>query len=151
MAKTSAMDPMTIAPTLGTNYPEEFAALCAGRVKRKVGDALGLTHFGVNIVKLTPGSGSAHRHWHSGSDEFVYIIDGEATLITDAGEQVLGPGMVAGFPANSGDGHHLVNKSDTDVLYLEMGDRPSLDNVDYPDIDMLVRDGKFVHKDGTPY
>ena len=72
-------------------------------------------------------------------------------LVTDAGEQILGPGMVAGFPGNNGDGHHLVNKSDADVIYLEVGDRPLQDDIDYPDVDMLLRNGKLVHRDGTPY
>ena len=125
--------------------------MCIGREKRKIGDALGLNKFGVNLVTLKPGAASSQRHWHSHSDEFVYILEGEVTMISDAGEEILGPGMTAGFPANNGDGHHLVNKSGADVLYLEVGDRPPKDDADYPDVDMLVRDGKLVHKDGTPY
>ncbi|MED6308419.1 MAG: cupin domain-containing protein [Pseudomonadota bacterium] len=134
-----------------TIYPEEFKEMCIDRGKRKIGDALGLNNFGVNLVTLKLGAASAQRHWHSHSDEFVYILKGEATLITNAGEQVLGVGMVAGFPANEADGHYLVNKTEADVLYLEIGDRPPKDDVDYQDIDMLPRDGKHVHKDGTPY
>ncbi len=151
MADTKTLDPMTVDAGLTTIYPEEFKAMCIGREKRKIGDVLGLNNFGVNLVTLKPGAASAQRHWHSHSDEFVYILEGEVTLITDAGEQVLGAGMVAGFPANDADGHHLVNKTESDVLYLEIGDRPPKDDVDYPDIDMLLRDGKLVHKDGTPY
>lgn len=151
MAENKTLDPMTVEAGLTTIYPEEFKAMCAGREKRKIGDVLGLNKFGVNLVTLKPGAGSSQRHWHSHSDEFVYILEGEVTLITDAGEEILGPGMVAGFPANNGDGHHLVNKSGSDVLYLEVGDRPPKDDADYPDVDMLVRDGKLVHKDGTPY
>ena len=151
MANSKSLDPMTVDANLTTMYPEEFKEMCIGREKRKIGDALGLNNFGVNLVTLKPGAASAQRHWHSHSDEFVYILKGEATLFTEAGEQVLGVGMVAGFPANEADGHHLVNETEADVLYLEIGDRPPKDDVDYPDIDMLLRDGTLVHKDGTPY
>ena len=149
--KPPAMDPVTIEPVIGTGYPPRFAEACAARAKRQVGDALGLKNFGVNLVTLPPGTASSQRHWHSHQDEFVYIVAGEATLVTDAGEQVLGPGMVAGFPAGRPDGHHLVNRTDVDVVYLEVGDRPPVDDVDYPDIDMLIRGGRLVHRDGTPY
>ena len=151
MANSKSLDPMTVDANLTTIYPEEFKEMCIGREKRKIGDVLGLNNFGVNLVTLKPGAASAQRHWHSNSDEFVYILKSEATLITDAGEQALCVGMVAGFPANEADGHHLVNETEADVLYLEIGDRPPKDDVDYPDIDMLLRDGKLVHKDGTPY
>lgn len=151
MSSNKILDPMSVEAALTTIYPEEFKAMCNGREKRKIGDVLGLNNFGVNLVTLKPGAASSQRHWHSHSDEFVYILDGEVTMISDAGEQILTPGMVAGFPANNGDGHHLVNKSGADVLYLEVGDRPPKDDADYPDIDMLLRDGKLVHKDGTPY
>ena len=151
MAENKSLDPMTVEASLTTIYPKKFKAMCIGREKRKIGDALGLNKFGVNLVTLKPGAASSQRHWHSHSDEFVYILEGEVTMISDAGEEILGPGMTAGFPANNGDGHHLVNKSGADVLYLEVGDRPLKDDADYPDVDMLVRDGKLVHKDGTPY
>ena len=146
-----AMDPMTVEPVVGTDYPPEFAEACAARSKRRIGNAVGLRNFGVNLVTLPPGTASSQRHWHSHQDELVYVVEGEATLVTDAGEQRLGPGMVAGFPAGRADGHHLVNRSDADVVYLEVGDRPPVDDVDYPDIDMLVRGRRFVHRDGTPY
>jgi len=145
------MDPATIESVIGTGYPPPFAADCAARRKRRVGDALGLRNFGVNLVTLPPGTASSQRHWHSHQDEFVYVVEGEATLITDAGERALGPGMVAGFPAGKADGHHLVNRSEADVIYLEVGDRPPVDDVDYPDIDMLIRGGRLVRRDGTPY
>lgn len=151
MAENKSLDPMTVEASLTTIYPKKFKAMCIGREKRKIGDALGLNKFGVNLETLKPGAASSQRHWHSHSDEFVYILEGEVTMISDAGEEILGPGMTAGFPANNGDGHHLVNKSGADVLYLEVGDRPPKDDADYPDVDMLVRDGKLVHKDGTPY
>ena len=146
-----ALDPAAAEVTRGTTYPPEFDAACAGRAKRRVGDALGLRAFGVNLVTLPPGTASSQRHWHSRQDEFVYVVEGEATLITDAGEQTLGPGMAAGFPAGKADGHHLVNRTEEEVVYLEVGDRPSVDDVDYPDIDMLRRGGRFVRRDGSPY
>lgn len=150
-----AMDPMELTPRTGSSYPEPFAAACAEREKRALGDAFGLNNFGVNLVRLPPGAASSQRHWHSRQDELVYVLEGEVVLVTDAGEQRLTAGMIAGFPANTADGHHLVNRSTRDVLYLEVGDRSEGDEVDYPDIDMLVRriDGKrrYVHKDGTPY
>lgn len=153
--KLPALDPATVELRTGTGYPAQFKPIVKGREKRVLGDALGLKNFGVNLTTLKPGAASAARHWHAKQDEFVYIVEGEPTLVTDAGEQVLGPGMAAGFPAGRADGHQLVNKSDRDVVYLEMGDRTALDEVDYPDIDLAVRwiDGeeKYVHKDGTPY
>ncbi len=153
--KPPALDPKTLPARTGSGYPEPFKAAVATREKRALGDALGLKNFGVNLTRLLPGMASAQRHWHTKQDEFVYIVEGEVVLVTDAGEQVLSAGMVAGFPAGAGDGHHLVNRSDKHALYLEVGDRTANDEVDYPDIDMAVRwiDGaeKYVHKDGTPY
>ena len=136
-------------------YPEEFAVHVAGRTKRPLGDVFGLTNFGVNLTRLAPGSMSALRHAHTRQDEFVYVLQGTPTLITDAGETLLRPGMCAGFKAGSGDAHHLVNQTDADVVFLEVGDRSSGDSADYPDDDIraLLVDGKwkFVHKDGRPY
>jgi uncharacterized cupin superfamily protein len=153
--KKPALDPATLSPKFGASYPERFKALCVAREKRALGDPLGLTNFGVNLVTLAPGSGSAERHWHSRQDELIYVLEGEITLITDAGEQVLSPGMAAGFPAGAADGHQLINKSDAEARYLEVGDRTEGDEVVYPDIDMLgsIVDGafKFTKKDGTPY
>ena len=150
-----ALDPETVEARTGTNYPDEFTAPVKDREKRALGDALGLKTFGVNLVRLRPGVMSSQRHWHSHEDEFVLVLEGELVLVTDAGEQTLGPGMAAGFPAGSGDGHHLINRTDVDAVYLEAGARTQGDEVDYPDIDMLVRfvDGerRYVHKDGTPY
>lgn len=154
-SKHDTIDPMAVEPSLGSSYPPEFAGVCEKREKRRLGDVFGLTNFGVNLVRLAPGSASAQRHWHSAQDEFVYILEGEATLVTDAGETVMGPGTMMGFPANQPDGHQLVNKSKREVLYLEIGDRSGGDEVDYPDIDLLMRfigdERRFVHKDGTPY
>ncbi|MGE0256602.1 MAG: cupin domain-containing protein [Alphaproteobacteria bacterium] len=150
-----AFDPMSIEGGVNTGYPEPFRALVAGRYKRRLGDAHGLTNFGVNMVTLAPGGRSAARHWHTRQDEFVYIVAGEITLVTDAGEQVLGPGMAACFPAGRQDAHVLVNNTATPAHYLEVGDRTDGDEVEYPDDDLARRmiDGKpaFCRKDGTPY
>ena len=150
-----ALDPATVTPRIGTDYPPPFDRLVAGRERRRLGDALGLKNFGVNLLRLPPGCASSQRHWHSRQDEFVYLVAGEVALVTDGGEQVLTAGMAAGFPAGKPDGHHLINRSATDALVLEVGDRPPGDEADYSDIDMLVRliDGKqrYVRKDGTPY
>ena len=153
--KAPALDPITVTPRTGSGYPEAFRAAVAGREKRALGDAAGLSHFGVNLVRLPPGAASAQRHWHTAEEEFVYVLEGEVELITDAGAQTLGPGMAAGFPAGRPDGHQLVNRSDRDVLYLEIGDRRPEDEVEYPDIDLrlVLPDAKetFVHKDGSPW
>lgn len=139
-----------------SNYPEPFASRMAGREKRPLGDLFGLKNFGVNLTRLPPGTVSSQRHAHSKQDEFIYIVSGEAVLVTDAGETRLTAGMCAGFAAGTGDGHHLQNRSLQDVLYLEVGDRTPGDAVIYPDDDLqavLGSDGKwsFSHKDGTPY
>jgi uncharacterized cupin superfamily protein len=150
-----ALDPATLEPRIGSGYPEPFASDVAAREKRALGDALGLKNFGVNMVHLSPGAMSSQRHWHSKQDEFLYVLEGELVLVTDGGEQTLSAGAVAGFPAGKSDGHHLINRSDSVAVYLEVGDRTEWDEVDYPDIDMLVRyvDGEeaYVKKDGTPY
>jgi uncharacterized cupin superfamily protein len=139
-----------------TNYPEPFASRVAGRDKRPLGDLFGLANFGVNLTRLAPGAVSALRHAHSRQDEFIYVLEGHPTLITDAGEERLEPGMCAGFKAGSGNAHHLVNRTHADVLYLEVGDRSAGDSASYPDDDIqaaLAPDGRwrFTHKDGTPY
>ena len=138
-----------------SNYPEPFFARVAGRIKRPLGDIFGLKNFGVNLTRLHPGSMSALRHSHEKQDEFVYILEGRPTLITDAGRTALRPGMCAGFQAGTGDGHHLVNETAEDVVYLEIGDRTPGESASYPDDDLALRtiDGRmrFSHKDGTPY
>jgi len=120
------------------------------------GHLFGLTNYGVNLVELSPGSWSAQRHWHTREDELIYVLSGELTLVSNEGEQILKPGMVAGFPAGVSNGHHLMNTGDSDALYLEIGDRIAEDEAFYPDVDLqLVADGKgghvFTHRDGTPY
>lgn len=138
-----------------SNYPEPFASRMKGREKRALGDAFGLASFGVNLTRLAPGAVSALRHSHSRQDEFIYVLQGQPTLRTDAGETLLAPGMCAGFKGGTGDAHQLVNLTSEDVLYLEVGDRAADDAVHYPDDDLqAVRvDGgwQFAHKDGTPW
>jgi uncharacterized cupin superfamily protein len=138
-----------------SNYPEPFFSRMAGRDKRPLGDLFGLVNFGVNLTRLKPGGSSALRHAHTKQDEFVYILAGEPTLITDAGRTALKSGMCAGFKAGTGNAHHLVNETGEEVVYLEIGDRTDGDAVTYPDDDLAVVtiDGRrrMAHKDGTPY
>jgi uncharacterized cupin superfamily protein len=140
----------------GTIYPSHLAKAVEGRDKTQLGNAFGLKNFGVNLTRLSPGAHSALRHAHTKQDEFVYILEGRPTLITDEGRTALSPGMCAGFPADTGNGHHLVNESTNDVLYLEIGDRTPGDAVFYPDDDIQLSagaDGKWIvtRKDGTPF
>jgi len=138
-----------------SNYPEPFASRMRGREKRPLGDVFGLASFGVNLTRLAPGAQSALRHAHTHQDEFVYILEGRPTLITDSGRSALAPGMCAGFKGGTGDAHHLVNESAEDVVYLEIGDRLPGDGAAYPDDDIEARkfEGgwRFTHKDGTLY
>lgn len=152
----AALESGAVPAVSRTNYPEQFRKHVAGRSKRRLGDAFGLRNFGVNLTTLKPGAMSALRHWHVKQDEFIYMLEGEAVLVTDAGEQVIRPGMFAGFPAGKKDGHHLVNRSDRDVVYLEIGDRLPGDAAEYPDLDMVTRqaaDGQWVYyrRNGEPY
>ena len=166
IAEETAMEPH-VSPTAvhapdvpprlkATNYPEPFASRVAGREKRVLGDLFGLTNFGVNLTRLRPGAISALRHAHSKQDEFIYVLEGHPVLVTNVGETKLEPGMCAGFRAGTGDAHHLVNCSEEDVLYLEVGDRTAGDNAVYPDDDLRVmrgEDGKwsYTRKDGSAY
>lgn len=151
-----AIDAATAPPRAKqTSYPEPFASRMAGRQKRPLGDLFGLRNFGVNLTRLIPGAQSALRHRHSRQDEFIYILEGEPTLITDRGETPLRPGMCAGFPAG-GTAHHLINRSPRDVVILEVGDRSPGDEGSYPDDDIqavLGEGGKwrFARKDGRSY
>ena len=148
-------DPAQVNARRGTIYPAKFAQGLEGRAKRALGDAGGLTQFGVNLTTLEPGAMSAHRHWHRAEDEFVYVLEGELTLVTDAGEETLRAGMAAAFPAGKDDGHQLINRSDKPATYLEIGTRAANDDAVYSDIDMRCekRDGKFrfFTKSGEPY
>jgi uncharacterized cupin superfamily protein len=140
----------------GTVYPDQFKPPVRGREKRILGDVAGLTQFGVNLTTLKPGAASALRHWHEVEDEFVFVVDGEITLIEDDGETLLRSGDAAGFKAGVANGHHLVNKSDRDAVYLEIGTRGVTEHAHYPDDDLVVtRDAhgtyKITHKSGEPY
>ena len=140
---------------LKSNYPEPFAARVAGRHKQQLGEVFGLSNFGVNRTRLEPGAQSSLRHWHGKQDEFVYVLEGEAILITNEGETRLTPGMCAGFKAGVPNGHHIVNRSKFDFVYLEIGDRTPGGGGAYPDDDIVITmvDGKtkFTRKDGTAY
>lgn len=138
----------------GTAYPPPYNAPCRERRRSKLGDAAGLTQFGVNLQRLPPGQWTSQRHWHSAEDEFVWILEGEVVLVTDAGEEVLRAGDCAGFKSGVVDGHHLQNRSDQIVLLLEVGSRrPDEDAVAYPDIDLKIDAGEaaYRHVDGSPY
>ena len=144
------------ARTKRSNYPEPFAARVAGREKRPLGELFGLQNFGVNLTRLAPGAVSALRHAHTRQDEFIYVLEGRPTLVTDSGATELEPGMCAGFRAGTGDAHHLVNRTTQDVVYLEVGDRSAGDSAAYPDDDLaasLGPDGawRFTRKDGSAY
>ena len=149
------IDPQQMDPVTGSTYPSPYDEPCQARQRWRLGDQAGLSQFGINLVRLPPGAWSSQRHWHAKSDEFVYILEGEATLVTDAGAEVLGPGDCAGFKAGDRDGHCLQNRSDADVVYLEVGTRLVDDEGEYSDIDMkfvfAARPSPFLHKDGTPY
>ena len=136
-------------------YPEPFATRMIGRQKSQLGDFFGLKNFGINLTRLAPSAMSALRHSHTRQDEFIYVVQGQPTLRTNEGSLRLAPGMCVGFPAGTGNAHHLHNETTEEVLYLEIGDRTAGDEVDYPDDDIrLVRQEgklKFLHKDGTPY
>jgi len=138
-----------------TTYPPDLAARIGPREKRPLGDVFGLKSFGVNLTRLPPGAASALRHAHSVQDEFVYVLEGHPTLITDAGETPLAPGMCAGFPGGTDNAHHLVNRTSAEVLYLEVGDRRPFDRVTYPEDDLAAESGsdgryRYTRKDGTP-
>lgn len=134
----------------GTGYPAPFDELVKTRVKMVLGDTVGLTDFGVNMVRLPPGGWSSQRHWHSHEDEFIWIVSGEAILITDAGEQTMRPGDCAAFAKMVADGHHLVNRSNADVVYIEVGSRFPEDVTEYPDIDLRY-DAGYRRRNGEPY
>ena len=141
----------------GTRYPPQFAGPCLGRSWLRLGDAAGLTQYGVNLVRLPPGVWSSQRHWHSHEDEFVFVLSGEVVLVTDAGEEIMRAGDAVGFKAGVPDGHCLQNRSAQDAELLVVGSRHDEDRGEYPDIDMKVDGGRYTgkavfrHKDGTPY
>jgi len=134
----------------GSGYPAPFHEMAKDRLKKALGNAAGLSDFGVNLVTLPPGAWSSQRHWHSAEDELVYLLTGELVLVTDRGEEVLRTGDCAAFAKGVADGHHFINRSGADAVYLEVGSRSGKDVCSYPDIDMIL-DGQFRHRDGTPY
>ncbi len=138
---------------IGSGYPAPFDAPCATRRRSQLGDAAGLTDFGVNLLRLPPGAWSSQRHWHDVEDEFVYVISGEVVLVTDDGDTVLHPGDCAGFPKNSPNGHHIINRGASDAVLLEVGTRTETDVTVYPDIDLKYDPelGGYVRRNGAPY
>jgi uncharacterized cupin superfamily protein len=151
-----AFDPEDVPESNSTTYPAPLRAPNQNRYNRRLGNHAGLKNFGVNITRIVPGGQSSYRHAHSRQDEFVYVLDGEVVMETNAGAQVLGAGMCAGFPARTGDAHRFVNRSDADVLLLVVGDRSGDDEITYPDVDLhgrLAADGRYIftHKDGKSY
>lgn len=147
------IDPAAAQALIGTTYPPPYDEPCRARQRTRLGDAAGLTQFGVNLLRLPPGAWSAQRHWHVGEDEFIYVVSGEVVLVTDAGDEVLRPGDCAGFKAGDGNGHCLQNRTNTDATVLEVGTRVSGgDTAHYPECDMVaVPGGSFTRRDGTPY
>jgi uncharacterized cupin superfamily protein len=148
------IDAASLPAHTGSGYPSPYGTPCAARQRTRLGDAAGLTQFGVNRLRLPPGAWSSQRHWHSAEDEFVYVLEGEVVLVTDDGEEVLRAGDSCGFRAGDRNGHHLQNRSQADAVLLDIGSRyPDTDSVDYPDIDLTLAAGDraYRHRDGSPY
>ena len=151
-----AFDPAEVPESNSTTYPEPLRAANQKRYNRRLGNHAGLKNFGVNLTRIAPGGQSSYRHAHSTQDEFIYVLEGEVVMESNAGAQTLKPGMCAGFPAGTGDAHRFVNRTSADVLLLVVGDRSANDVVTYPEVDLygkLAGDGKyrFTRKDGTTY
>jgi uncharacterized cupin superfamily protein len=147
------IDVASVPERRGSGYPEPVDAPCAERIRQRLGDAGGLTQYGVNLMRLPPGGWSSQRHWHSHEDEFVYLLEGELVLVEDEGETLLRAGDAAAYPKGTGNGHHMQNRSDRVAVYLEVGTRLPEDVITCSDVDMTspASDGRFLHKDGTPY
>jgi uncharacterized cupin superfamily protein len=147
------IDLTTIPERTGSGYPAPFAQSVGARGKQALGDAGGLSDFGVNLTRLPPGAWSSQRHWHTAEDELVYVLSGEVTLVTDAGEQILRAQDCAAFARGVPDGHHLINRGTETAVYLEIGSRRDDDTCHYPDIDLHFDGaiGHYTHKDGVPY
>lgn len=148
--------PADVPESNASSYPEPFRDAQRKRHNRRLGDHAGLKNYGVNLIRVEPGGQSSARHAHSKQDEFVYVLEGEFVLVTDAGRETVGPGTCIGFPAGTGDGHHFLNLTSKDALFLVVGDRTAGDEATYPDIDLELKAGAdgvrgFRHKDGTPY
>ena len=146
------IDISSIPEEQGTGYPPKYNQPCAKRIRQRLGRAGGLADFGVNLMRLPPGSWSSQRHWHSHEDELVFVLEGELILVEDEGETVLRSGECAAFPAGTGNGHHLINRSDAIAIYLEVGSRHPADVTTCADVDMMSAnaDGRFLRKDGSP-
>jgi uncharacterized cupin superfamily protein len=146
------IDSRTVEKRVGTAYPAPYDVPCKHRERQRLGDVAGLTQFGVNLLRLPPGSWSSQRHWHTIEDEFVFVVSGEVVLVTDDGEEVLRAGDSAGFRANDPNGHHLQNRSQHDAIVLEVGSRNDKDEAAYSDIDMHAHaDGSYTRKDGSAF
>ena len=148
------IDIAALAAVIGSKYPQPFNEPCRQRMRRRLGDAADLTQFGVNLTRLPPGAWSSQRHWHTVEDEFIYVLQGELILVTNAGEETLRAGDCAGFKAGVADGHHVQNRSHEDVVFLEIGSRQTADDeAYYPDIDLHALKGRdgYAHRDGRPY
>jgi len=151
------IDPATVSVVRGSRYPAPFDEPCRARENRRLGDAAGLTQFGVNLTRLPPGAWSSQRHWHSHEDELVYVLEGEVVLVDDSGEHALRAGDAAGFKAGERNGHHLQNRSSRDAVLLTIGTRDEADAGEYPDLDMKFLPGRYsggggyAHKDGRRY
>jgi uncharacterized cupin superfamily protein len=152
---SNRIDVSALKPIVGTMYPSPFDEPCRARVRKRLGDAAGLTQYGVNLLRLPPGAWSRQRHWHTAGDEFIYVLSGEVVLVTDAGEEILRPGDAAGFKAGDKNGHCLQNRSAADAELLEIGTRIAEDAAYYSDIDMVAPAGgkpaRYTRRDGTPY
>lgn len=157
--KKPALDPMSLAPRTSSGYPEPYRSRVLPREKRALGDACGITRFGVNHTTLPPGKESSMRHWHTHEEEFIFVLSGEVVLRTDSGEQVLTAGTCAGFPVSAdgktGDGHQLINRSSGPAVYLEISNRDKADKAFYPDVDLQFNgEGSadmFTRKDGSRF
>ncbi len=153
------IDPNEVKVREGSSYPAPFDAPCRGRKGWRLGDAGGLTQFGVNLMRIEPGAWASQRHWHSHEDEFVYVLEGELVLVEDAGETLLQAGDSAAWPAGVRDGHHLQNRSEREAVFLVVGGRDEEDHGEYPDIDLTFGPDRYSggprsgyrHKDGTRY
>jgi len=154
-ASSKRIDPAALPSIVGTLYPTPFDQPCRDRARQKLGDAAGLTQFGVNLLRLGPGAWSSQRHWHSHTDEFVYVLSGQVVLVTDAGEETLKTGDCAGFKAGEANGHCLQNRTGETAMVLEIGTRAAEDVGAYSDIDLFMPPGgqpaMYTHRDGTPY
>ena len=156
LLRKPALDPQTVEAINRSGYPEPYRSRVLPRAKRRLGDALGLNRLGINRTTLPPGKESSMRHWHTHEDEFVFVLEGEVVLRTQAGEQLLTAGMCAGFPAGTEDGHQLINRSKADAVYLEISNRDTADRAHYtdPDVDLAWSPpharGRFTRRDGSP-